>query len=81
MVRGLDYYCHSAFEFTTSALGAQGAGPEDVRPGFTDGLSGAIVNSSRGIAFAYRKAETADWRAAADRAMDEMLEGLRTALG
>jgi len=24
-VRGLDYYCHSAFEFTTSALGAQGA--------------------------------------------------------
>jgi len=25
LVRGLDYYCHSAFEFTTSALGAQGA--------------------------------------------------------
>ncbi|MBC8158054.1 MAG: histidine--tRNA ligase [Alphaproteobacteria bacterium] len=24
MVRGLDYYCHSAFEFTTTALGAQG---------------------------------------------------------
>ena len=24
MVRGLDYYCHSAFEFTTNALGAQG---------------------------------------------------------
>ncbi len=62
-------------------FGAQGAGPEDVRPGFIDGLSGAIVNSSRGIAFAYRKAETADWRAAADRAMDEMLEGLRGALG
>lgn len=24
MVRGLDYYCHTAFEFTTDALGAQG---------------------------------------------------------
>lgn len=25
LVRGLDYYCHTAFEFTTSSLGAQGA--------------------------------------------------------
>lgn len=25
LVRGLDYYCHTAFEFTTKALGAQGA--------------------------------------------------------
>ena len=25
LVRGLDYYCHVAFEFTTDALGAQGA--------------------------------------------------------
>src|SRR5690606_3483026 len=24
LVRGLDYYCHSAFEFTTTELGAQG---------------------------------------------------------
>lgn len=24
LVRGLDYYCHTVFEFTTSALGAQG---------------------------------------------------------
>jgi len=24
LVRGLDYYCHSAFEFTTTTLGAQG---------------------------------------------------------
>lgn len=63
-----------------TCFGAQGAGPEDVKPGFTDGLSGAIVNSSRGIAFAYRKADTTYWRAAADRAMDEMLSGLRGAL-
>ena len=25
LVRGLDYYCHTAFEFTTDSLGAQGA--------------------------------------------------------
>jgi len=25
LVRGLDYYCHAAFEFTTQTLGAQGA--------------------------------------------------------
>jgi histidyl-tRNA synthetase len=25
LVRGLDYYCHTAFEFTTESLGAQGA--------------------------------------------------------
>ncbi|MDP6172645.1 MAG: histidine--tRNA ligase, partial [Rhodospirillales bacterium] len=25
LVRGMDYYCHTAFEFTTDALGAQGA--------------------------------------------------------
>ena len=25
LVRGLDYYCHTAFEFTTTALGAQSA--------------------------------------------------------
>ena len=25
LVRGLDYYCHTAFEFTTDALGAQSA--------------------------------------------------------
>ena len=25
LVRGLDYYCHTAYEFTTEALGAQGA--------------------------------------------------------
>ena len=47
---------------------------------FPYAISGAIVNSSRGIAFAYREANTTDWRSAADRAMDEMLEGLRGAL-
>ena len=44
------------------------------------GFAHELADCSRGIAFAYRKAETSDWRAASDRAMDEMLEGLRGAL-
>ncbi len=39
LVRGLDYYCHTAFEFTTSALGAQGA---VVAGGRYDGLIEAM---------------------------------------
>ncbi len=36
LVRGMDYYCHSAFEFVTSSLGAQGA---VLAGGRYDGLS------------------------------------------
>jgi len=39
LVRGLDYYCHTAFEFTTTALGAQGA---VLGGGRYDGLIGAM---------------------------------------
>lgn len=39
LVRGLDYYCHSAFEFTTEALGAQGA---VIAGGRYDGLIGQM---------------------------------------
>lgn len=39
LVRGLDYYCHSAFEFTTDALGAQGA---VIAGGRYDGLIGQM---------------------------------------
>lgn len=39
LVRGLDYYCHSAFEFTTRALGAQGA---VIAGGRYDGLIGRM---------------------------------------
>jgi orotidine-5'-phosphate decarboxylase len=43
--------------FLVPGYGAQGGGAEDVRPCFNaDGL-GAIVNSSRGIIFAYEKLE------------------------
>ena len=39
LVRGLDYYCHTAFEFTTEALGAQGA---VIAGGRYDGLIGMM---------------------------------------
>jgi len=39
LVRGLDYYCHTAFEFTTDALGAQGA---VIAGGRYDGLIGMM---------------------------------------
>ncbi len=39
--------------------GAQGGAAADVRPGFDANNSGAIVNSSRGIIFAYGKPESA----------------------
>jgi histidyl-tRNA synthetase len=39
LVRGLDYYCHTAFEFTTNALGAQGA---LIAGGRYDGLIGMM---------------------------------------
>jgi histidyl-tRNA synthetase len=39
LVRGLDYYCHTAFEFTTMALGAQGT---VLAGGRYDGLIGTM---------------------------------------
>lgn len=39
LVRGLDYYCHTAFEFTTDALGAQNA---VLAGGRYDGLIGTM---------------------------------------
>lgn len=39
LVRGLDYYCHTAFEFTTAELGAQGA---VMAGGRYDGLVGQM---------------------------------------
>jgi orotidine-5'-phosphate decarboxylase len=53
--QGLRKIMPNAF-FLVPGYGAQGGGAEDVRPCFnSDGL-GALVNSSRGIIFAYEKA-------------------------
>jgi len=41
--------------FLVPGYGAQGGGAEDVKPCFHENGTGAIVNSSRGIIFAYQK--------------------------
>lgn len=43
--------------FLVPGYGAQGGGAEDVKPCFHENGTGAIVNSSRGIIFAYQKDE------------------------
>lgn len=59
--------------------GAQGGAAADVMPGFDQNQSGAIVNSSRGIIYAYGKPEAAglNWqnsvRQAAQKMKDELL--------
>lgn len=59
--------------------GAQGAGASDVAPGFFASGQGALVNSSRGIAFAYKRAgrPAGEWREAASDAIDSMICDLR----
>lgn len=44
--------------FLVPGYGAQGGGAEDVKPCFNDDGFGAVVNSSRGIIFAYEKDDT-----------------------
>jgi len=68
--------------FLVPGYGAQGGGADDVKPCFNkDGL-GAIVNSSRGIIFAYQKDEKyaeKDFAAAAREATLKMKEELQGA--
>jgi len=69
--------------------GAQGAGAADVVGAFRSGdgarraPTGALVNSSRGIAFAYRgdARHADDWRAASRAALEAMRKDLASALG
>jgi len=71
--------------FLLPGFGAQGAGPSDVVEAFVpgpDGLTGALVSSSRGISFAHRSEKNAGrpWKDAALDALDEMVQGVRAAL-
>lgn len=58
--------------------GAQGAGADEVRPAFLPGGRGALVNSSRGILYAWRKPENAgvDWKDASLGAIEAMVAEL-----
>ena len=66
--------------FLVPGYGAQGAGAGDVVGGFAEGLSGAVVNSSRGILFAHRSRPGVDWRDATRDAARGMREEIVAAL-
>ncbi|GAB5405307.1 MAG: orotidine-5'-phosphate decarboxylase [Aureliella sp.] len=59
-------------------FGAQGGTAEDVKAGFDDNAQGAIVNSSRGIIFAYQQDQyqELDWQDAVHRAAATMAQQL-----
>ena len=59
-------------------FGAQGGGVEDVKPGFDLNGVGAIVNSSRGIIFAYNNPEFVanEWQQSVEMACKSMTEQL-----
>jgi len=61
--------------------GAQGAGASDIAPAFKGGFHGTLVNSSRGILFAYQKAEGVHWKDATRRAIETMAAELKEAAG
>lgn len=62
--------------------GAQGAGAADIAGGFLPGGRGALVNSSRGILFAYKQPQYAGqhWKDAARAALATMTSEIRSAL-
>ena len=65
--------------FLVPGYGAQGATGKDIVHCFNEDGLGAIVNSSRGIIFAYEKSQL-DYKAAARQAVLEMKEDINTAL-
>jgi orotidine-5'-phosphate decarboxylase len=73
--------------FLVPGYGAQGGGPAEVAPGFDLNGQGAVVNSSRGILFAYADASyrqrfaEADFAAAAAAATQDMKQQINAALG
>ncbi len=59
--------------FLIPGYGAQGGGAADVAPAFAGGSPGAaLVNSSRGLLFAYKERPGMAWRDATRAALDEM---------
>lgn len=69
--------------FLLPGYGAQGAGAADIVGGFLPGGRGALVNSSRGILFAYKQPAYAGlhWKDASRQALDAMVSEIRGAVG
>jgi orotidine-5'-phosphate decarboxylase len=65
--------------FLVPGYGAQGARGKDIVHCFNDDGLGAIVNSSRGIIFAYLKSEL-NYQEAAREAVIEMKDDINSAL-
>ena len=69
--------------FLIPGFGAQGGGAADVKPAFDDRGLGALINSSRGIIFAYRREPyqqsfgEAKWEAAVEASCRDMIAALR----
>lgn len=69
--------------FLLPGYGAQGAGAESITAAFNDSRHpwrGGLINSSRGIAFAWRKHPGVDWKNASSRALDAMIADVGAAL-
>ena len=67
--------------FLVPGYGAQGATAADLRGFFGDDGVGAVVNSSRGILYAYRKRTDVSWQEAARKEAGEMRAALWGASG
>ncbi|MGM0502282.1 MAG: orotidine-5'-phosphate decarboxylase [Bacillota bacterium] len=67
--------------FLVPGYGAQGGGADDVVPCFNEDGYGAVVNSSRGINFAYQQDEySSDYKEAAHQAAVDMNQDINSAL-
>jgi orotidine-5'-phosphate decarboxylase len=64
--------------FLIPGFGAQGAGAAETAPGFRDDGLGAVVNSARGILYAY-PLEERSWEAAIETATQRTIQALREA--
>lgn len=65
--------------FLVPGVGAQGATADDVAPAFDGRGLGALVNSSRGILYAYGDPAAADWRERVRDAARDLRDQLRRA--
>ncbi|GJM21901.1 MAG: orotidine 5'-phosphate decarboxylase [Planctomycetota bacterium] len=63
--------------FLVPGVGAQGASAQDVAPAFDARGLGAVVNSSRGILYAFGDPKTRDWRSPIEQAARDLAAQLR----
>jgi orotidine-5'-phosphate decarboxylase len=73
--------CMPGILFLIPGYGAQGGSSVDVAPGFDQNGMGALINNSRGIAFAYQKSQyrtrfEGRWQGAVEQAVRDMIDDL-----